>query len=142
MVCVVSMEDNARVFMIVFQLRCFFLSWSDTATSSFLFPPFLKTYTHTLVHSSFWVYYIRETDKCSKKVYLSDCLQSSYHTFTFHPRSILNQFHVRVGNHFYTIENIFSLLIYALPVLIKLLGGKTRRLLCCCAPKNFFLDKL
>lgn len=124
-VCVGSVEDNARVFIIVFGFRLFSVSvWYCSPR------PAQSTHTpkHTLTQSSFWFCYMRETDRWahSKKALLG-CnslivCNHPYPTFTSHPKSILDQFHARERNHFSKMENIFSLIICALPVVIKLLG--------------------
>lgn len=117
------------VFIIVFGFRLFF------CLGLILQPPLpsrpaqnMHTPKHTLTQSSFWFCYMRETDRWahSKKALLG-CnslivCNHPYPTFTSHPKSILDQFHARERNHFSKMENIFSLIICALPVVIKLLG--------------------
>lgn len=58
----------------------------------------------------------------------------SYPTFTSHPKSILDQFHARERNNFSKIQNIFSLIICAFPVVIKLLGGITEKIIALLSP--------
>lgn len=65
-VCVGSVEDNAMVFIIVFGLSLFFLSWSDIAappTHTHLPSKHAHTSRHSLTYCSFWLCYMRETDR-------------------------------------------------------------------------------
>lgn len=129
-VCVGSIEDNARVFIIVFGFWLFFLSWSDIAAFP-PFPPPQNIHTHPDTHS----YTVASgAARAHSKEALLGCnslivCNHPYPTFTSHPKSILDQFHARERNHFSKMENIFSLIICALPVVIKLLGGITEKII-------------
>lgn len=144
-VCVGSVADYARVFIIVFSFRLlfFFPSWSDTPLPP---PPSWCQHTPRLPHRALWLCYMRDTDRwghseeASLVWNLLIVCNHPYLNFTSHPKSILDQFHGRERSHPSKIESIFNLIFWALPVVIKLLGGINERLYSAAAVCQYFFS--